>query len=107
MKIAKREGHYLIVKDDGTNVILTASETDLLVNHVRKDNLRCLIDGQVDEAEADWLDLSKYEGTREEFIDEIFSELEDEIDYGNSVDTETVDDHIADLARFYGLEKEE
>ena len=106
MKIAKRENYYLIAKDDGTNVVLNCCEAGLLVNFIRKENLRDLIDDMVDNAEADWLDLGKYEFTRDDFVQEIFDALEDEIDYGNSVSEEQVDDQIADLAGFYRLENE-
>ena len=107
MKIAKREHNYLIVKDDGTNVVLTCIEAGLLVTYIRKENLRDMIEDQVDSAEDDWLDLSKYEGTRDEFVQEIFDALEDEIDYGNPVTEEQVEDQISDLASLYELEKEE
>ena len=108
MKIAKRENNYLILKDDGTPVILTCVEAGLLVNFIGKEGLRSQIDDRVTIAELDWLDLSKYEGTREEFMQEIFDDLEDEIDYGNSVSDDYIDERIGDTAAFYGgLEKEE
>lgn len=107
MKIAKKENYYLICKDDGTNIILSCIEAGLLINYIRKENLRDLIDDQVSYAESDWLDLGKYEHSRNDFIEEIFDAFEDEIDYGNSVSDEQIDEQIADLAVFYGLEKEE
>ena len=106
MKIAKRENNYLIVKNDGTNVILTCAEAGLLINFIGKENLRYQIDDRLQTAEWDWLDISKYHGTRDEFIQEIFEELEDEIDYGNSVSDDYIDERISDLAMFYDLEKE-
>ena len=106
MNIMKEGSNYLIERNDGVTVVLTCNETSLLLNYVRRENLRDLIDDQVDSAEADWLDLSKYEYGRDDFIQEIFDALVDEIDYGNPVTDEQVDDQIADLAQFYGLEKE-
>lgn len=105
MKIVKRENNYLILKDDGTPVILTINEAGLLVNFIGKENLRLQIDYRLEDAENDWLDISKYNGTREEFIQEIFEELEDEIDYGNSVSDEFIDERINDLGTFYNLER--
>ena len=107
MKIEKIEHNYHIVKDDGSSVILTCIEADLLVTFIRKDNLRYMIDDMVDNAEADWLDLSKYEFTRDDFIQEIFDNLEEEIDYGNPVTEEQVEEQINDLGTFYKLEKED
>lgn len=109
MKIVKNneKNCYLIVKNDGTPIVLTCSEAGLLVNFIGKETLRDQIDDRVLTAESDWLDLSKYNGTREEFINEIFEDLEEEIDYGNSVSDDCIDEHINDLGCFYGLEKEE
>lgn len=107
MKIGKEGNYYKILKDDGTPVVLSCFEAGLLVNFIGKENLRSQIEDRVSEAEADWLDLSNYEGTREDFMQEIFDELEDEIDYGNSVSDDFIDERINDLASFYGnLEKE-
>lgn len=108
MKIG-REGHYYkILKDDGTPVLLTCAEAGLLVNFIGKEGLRANIDERLEIAELDWLDISKYEGTRDEFMQEIFDELEEEIDYGNSVSDDEIDERICDTAAFYGgLEKEE
>ena len=108
MKIG-REGHYYkILKDDGTPVLLTCAEAGLLVNFIGKEGLRASIDERLEIAELDWLDISKYEGTRDEFMQEIFDELEDEIDYGNSVSDDEIDERICDTAAFYGgLEKED
>ena len=104
MKIARRENNYLIVKNDGTSVILTCAEAGLLVNFIGKENLKIQIADRVEEAKNDWLDLSEY--NTDDFIQEIFDELEDEIDYGNSVSEEYIDERISDLGRFYGFEKE-
>lgn len=104
MKIARRENNYLIVKNDGTNVILTCAEAGLLINFIGKENLKIQIADRVEEAKNDWLDLSEY--NTDDFIQEIFEELEDEIDYGNSVSEEYIDERISDLGSFYGFEKE-
>lgn len=106
MKILKDGHNYIIEKTDGTTITLTTIEADMLTTFVRKENLRYLIDDELAEAEGDWLDMSKYEGTRDEFIQEIFESLEDEIDYGNSVSVGDIQDQISDLATFYKLEKE-
>ena len=108
MKIEKEGHYYRIQKVDGTTVFLTCAEAGLLVNFIGKESLRANIDERLEIAELDWLDISKYEGTRDEFMQEIFDDLEDEIDYGNSVSDDEIDERIYDTAAFYGgLEKEE
>ena len=100
----KREGtQYIITRDDGTTVNLTCNEVSLLINHVGKEGLRSQIEDRIASADGDWIDLSRYPFLREEFVEEIFVDLEDEIDYGNSVDDDTIDDKIADLSSYYDM----
>lgn len=105
----KKNGHdYIIERNDGTSVELTCNEVSLLVNFVGKEGLRAQIADRVDNAIADeGLNLDKYEGTREEFEEEIFVDLEDEIDCGNSVSDEYIDERIRDTASTYDLYEEE
>ena len=104
MEIKRNENNYTIERNDGTSVELTFNEVSLLVNFFGKEGLRSQIGECLDFAvEENGLDLDKYEGTREEFIEEIFVELEDEVDCGNSVSDEWVDDRIRDTADYYGL----
>lgn len=107
MKITKEGNNYLISRNDGVTVILTCAEAGLLVNYIGKEGLRVQIEDRTALAELDWLDLSKYEGTFDEFVQEIFDDLEDEIDYGNSVSDDEIDERISDTAAFYGGLKKE
>lgn len=103
MTIERINGQYVINRNDGTSVSLTCNEASLLINFCGKEGLRQQIEYRLDEANGDWIDISKYEGTREEFIDEIYEAFEDEIDYGNSVDDDDIDDKIADYATSYDM----
>jgi len=104
MEIKKNGRNYIVERDDGTSVELQCNEVSLLVNYVGKEGLRSQIGERLDVlAEDDGFDIDKYEGTREEFIEEIFVDFEDEIDYGNSVDDSDIDDKIRDLASCYDL----
>lgn len=104
MEIKRNGSTYIVERDDGTSVELSCYEVSLLINYVGKEGLRSQIGERLDVlAEDDGFDLDKYEGTREEFIEEIFVDFEDEIDYGNSVDDDDIDDKIRDLADYYEL----
>lgn len=104
MEIKRNGNNYIIERNDGTSVELTCNEVSLLVNFFGKEGLRSQIGERLDFAvEDNGLDLDKYDGTRDEFIDEIFVDFEDEIDCGNSVDDSDIDDKICDLAEFYEL----
>lgn len=97
------KNEYTITRKDGTVLTLTANEVSLLAVQMAKDTLRESIEYRVKEAESDWLDMSRYPYTREEFIDEIFTDLEDEIDCGNPVDDDDIDEKISDMADFYDM----
>ena len=105
MTIENRNGQYVITRNDGSEVILTCHEASLLVNFCGKEGLRQQIDYVLSDEEADGLDISLYNGTRDEFIQEVFETLEDEIDYGNSVSDEFIQEIIGDIGKTYDLYK--
>ena len=103
MTIENINGRYVINRDDGSEVVLTCNEASLLINYCGKEGLRQQIDDILGDEETDGLNIEEYEGTREEFIQEIFEGLSDEIDYGNSVSDEWIKERIQDLGTQYGL----
>ena len=103
MKIAKNGFDYIIEKRDGTTVTLSAYEAGLIVLFIRKENLRDLIIDVAESNSGDAWDMEKAPNGFDSFIDEIFEELEDEIDYGNSVSEDEVYDKIVDLATIYDM----
>lgn len=105
MTIENINGRYVINRDDGSEVSLTCNEASLLINYCGKEGLRQQINDLLDDAiENGDCDLEKYDGTREEFVQEVFECFEDEIDYGNSVDDDEISDKIYDLATEYELD---
>ena len=104
MVIEKKDGKYIINRGNATPVILSCNEVSLLVNFVGREGLKSQITDRLDfSIENEDLDMNKYDGTREEFEEEIFEALVDEIDYGNSVSDDDIDDKIADYADSYGM----
>lgn len=104
MTIENINGRYVINRDDGSEISLTCNEASLLINYCGKEGLRQQINDQLDDViNNDDCDLEKYNGTREEFVQEVFECFEDEIDYGNSVDDDEISNKIYDLVNEYGL----
>lgn len=105
MTIEKRNGQYVINRNDGTEVSITCNEASLLINYCGKEGLRQQINDRLDAIiENGDCDLSRYEyGDREDFVQEVFERFEDEIDYGNSVSDEDIDSEIYDLIDYYNL----
>lgn len=99
-------GHsYRFVMDDtGSTIILSANQMSFLFNQFAKIGLRDSIGYKLDELNGDMIDIEKYpDGDREDFIDEVFTDLEDEVDYGNMPDDDTIEEKILDVAGYYSM----
>lgn len=99
----KDAGIYTLDRGTGT-VDLTVNEVSLLVNQFMKNGLRESIEYRLHEADGDTIDLEKYPYSFEELIDEIYVDLEDEVDYGNYPDDDDIDNKIEEVASFYEME---
>ena len=100
--IRNENGTYTFNRGNGA-IDLTASEVSLLVNQFLKMGLRNSIEYKLNEMNGDTIDLSRYPDTFEELVDEIFVDLEDEIDYGNGVSDEYIEEKIIDIAVYYDM----
>ena len=97
---------YSITRKDGTVITLTANEVSLLANQMNKDDLRTRIEDSVKDASEDWMNMEAYPYSYEEFIDEIYVDLEEEIDYGNPVSDDDINEKIESVADFYEMYNE-
>ena len=106
MKLTRNENNtYTLERENGT-LDLTANEVSFILNQANKIGLRDRIEDLCREMDGDTIDLERYPYTFEEFIDEIFVDLEDEIDFGNIPSEEDIKDTIHDTANFYDMELE-
>ena len=106
MKLTRSEDMrtYLFEREGIGEIALTANEMSFLFNQFAKIGLRDSIGYKVDELNGDQIDLEQYpDGDREAFIDEIFTDLEDEVDYGNMPDDDDIEEKILDTADYYGM----
>lgn len=103
--INRTESGYEI--DSATyRITIPLNDMSLLMNRYMKDSLRDSIIYELHEADGDTIDISKYPYSFEELVDEVFVDLEDEVDYGNPPDDEDIKDKIAEVASFYEMELE-
>lgn len=85
-------------------LVLTANEMSFLFNQFAKIGLRDSIGYMVDKLNGDQIDIERYpDGDREDFIDEVFTDLEDEVDYGNMPDDDDIEEKIIDTASYYDM----
>ena len=102
----------VLTLDNGEKLTMTFADAGIIKEQMLMQELRCGITNIIDEEIADgYLDMNKYEGTREEFEDEIFVDLEDEISCGDYTalcnDGEWIREKVEDLANYYDLEPDE
>lgn len=101
--INRTEEGYKIVSPT-YQITIPHRDMSLLVNIYMKDSLRNSIEYELREADGDTIDLERYPHSFEELVDEIFVDLENEIDYGNLPTDEDIQEKIADIAGYYDMD---
>ena len=102
----------VLTLDNGETLTMTFADAGIIKEQMLMQELRCGITNVIDEEIANgYLDINKYEGTREEFEDEIFVDLEDEVSCGDYTalcnDGAWIREKVEDLADYYDLEPDE
>ena len=102
----------VLTLDNGETFTMTFADAGIIKEQMLMQELRCGITSVIDEEIANgYLDMNKYEGTREEFEDEIFVDLEDEVSCGDYTalcnDGAWIREKVEDLANYYDLEPDE
>lgn len=94
---------FMLTRDDGTAVCLTGNEVSFIVNQSAKHGLRDTIEYFLRDMDGDSIDLDKYPDGFDSLVDEVFIDLEDEVDYGNMPDDDDVQEKILDVASYYDM----
>ena len=102
----------VLTLDNGETLTMTFADAGIIKEQMLMQELRCGITNVIDEEIANgYLDINKYEGTREEFEDEIFVDLEDEVSCGDYTalcnDGAWIREKVEDLADYYELEPDD
>lgn len=98
--------------DDGQTIALTFSDAGIIKENLLKNELRSAITNILDdEINNGYIDMNKHEYSREDFEEEIYTDLEEEIEYGDYSalcnDGAWIREKITDLANFYELEPDD
>ena len=104
MTTIERNEYGYEIKSSTYSTIIPHNDVSLLLNVYMKDSLRDSIEYELKQADGDTIDISKYPYTYEELVDEIFVDLEDEVDYGNPPTDEDIKAQIETVASFYEME---
>ena len=106
MKIIHNDNGIWTIESETRSIDLTANEVSLLVNQFMKHGLRESIEYRLNERNGDDINLEAYPYSYDELVDEIFTDLEEKIDYGEYPDDEDIDSGIDSVAQFYEMELE-
>lgn len=107
-----RDYSVTLIDDMGSIISMSSALAGCLKEQFLKMELRDAITNILDEEISDgYIDMSKHEYSREDFEEEIYTDLEDEIEYGDyhclCNDGEWIREKITDLASFYELEPDD
>ena len=93
--------------DNGQEITLSFADAGIIKTRLMLEELKENIhDILLEEIDNGYIDMDKYEWTQEEFEDEIYTDLADEIEYGNYVSEEYIRERITDTAHFYEMDTE-
>ena len=87
----------------GNIVSIPSALACVLHQQMQKMDVRDAIRYAVADADGDTIAIGSFDGTEEEFVDEVFSTFEDEIEYGNIPSEDAIQDAIIDTASTYGI----
>lgn len=102
MDIARNNGTYTL-KKDGQSFTITMAEASAFVNQFVKAGLRESVKSMLRDLDGDRIELARYPETFDELVDEITTDLEDEIDNGNFPNDEDIENKISDVCSFYDM----
>ena len=102
----------VLTLDNGEALTFTFADADIIKTQMLlrelRDGIRNILD---DEISNGYLDLDKYDGSREEFEEEIYTDLADDITCGDYSalcnDGEYIREKVTDMADFYELEPDD
>lgn len=102
----------VLTLDNGETLTMTFADAGIIKEQMLlqelRDGIRNILDDEID---GGYIDMSKHEYSREDFEEEIYADLEDEISCGDYTalcnDGEWIREKITDLANYYELEPDD
>ena len=101
--IKSEDGRTYTFDGENRTITLTANEMSLLFNQYAKLGLRDSIEYKLRELDGDTIDLAKAPNGFDDLVEEIYVDLEDEIDYGNMPSDDDIEDKVTDVCDYYDM----
>ena len=94
----------LTLETETRTIMLTAQEAYAIYAHMRKTYFESFLHETIDYAiEDNEIDLARFKGTKDEFIEEVRSSLELQLDDVESATETQIIDAVTDTATYYDL----
>ena len=100
----------VLTLDDGQELTLSFADAGIIKTRLLLEDLREAIHNILDEEiDNGYIDMDKHEYSREDFEEEVYEDLSEEIEYGNygNLDEDVIREKITDTADFYELTPDE
>lgn len=96
--------HSVTLTDEAGNILTMSSAlAGIMREQLVKMEVRDQIRYTMEEYDGDAISLDSLDMTEDEFIDEVFSTFEEEIEYGNYPNEDTIQEAVLDTADSYGI----
>lgn len=92
-----------LVDDLGNIISMSSALAGILREQLAKRDVRDAIRYTMEDYDGDVISLGSLDMTEEEFAEEVFSTLEEEIELGNYPSEDTIQEAVLDTAQSYGI----
>ena len=92
-----------LIDDIGNIISMSPALAGILREQMAKMDVRDAIRYAVEDLDGDTISLGSFDGTTDDFIAEVFSTFEEEIELGNYPNEDEIQDAVIDTANDYGI----
>lgn len=92
-----------LVTTTGDILSMSSAIAGALRQQIAKQDVRDAIRHTCEDYDGDAISLGSFDGTTEDFIEEVFYRFEDEIEYGNYPTEDDIQNAVLDTADDYGI----
>lgn len=92
-----------LIDDIGNIISMSPALAGILREQMAKMDVRDAIRYAVEDLDGDTISLGSFDGTTEDFIEEVYSVFDNEIDFGNYPDDDAIQNAVIDTANDYGI----
>ena len=92
-----------LIDDLGNIISMSSALAGILREQLARMDVQDAIRYAVEDLDGDIIQLGSYDGTTDEFIEEVYSIFANEIDFGNYPDDDAIQNAIIDTASDYGI----